>query len=60
MLIFGENPGKMDTPTKMALVQSLNGLKLKNEWHHRVPHEKIYKLCRFGGSTLNTFGADLG
>jgi hypothetical protein len=60
MLIFSENPGKIDTPTKMALVQSLNSLKKKNGWLHRVPHEKIYKLCRFGGSTLKTFGADLG
>ena len=44
MLIFGENPGKMDTPTMMALIQGLNGLKMKNGWHHRVPHEKIYAL----------------
>jgi hypothetical protein len=44
----------------MALVQRLEGLKMKNRWHHRVPHEKMYKLCRFGGSTLKTFGADLG
>jgi hypothetical protein len=60
MLIFGENHREMDTPTKMAIVQSFNGLKMKNGWHHRVPHEKIYKLCRFSGSTLKTFGADLG
>jgi hypothetical protein len=58
MLIFGGNHGEMDTPTKMALVQSLNGIKMKNGWHHCVPHEKIYKLCRFGGSTLKTFGAE--
>jgi hypothetical protein len=40
MLILGENPGKMDTPTKMALVLQLNSLKMKIVWHHRVPHEK--------------------
>jgi hypothetical protein len=60
MLIFGENPREMDTPTKMVLVQSHNSLKMKNGWHHCVPHEKIYKLCRFGGSTLKTSRADLG
>ena len=51
MLIFGENPGKMDTPTKMALAQRLNYLRIKNGFHHRVPHEKIYKLCWFDDST---------
>jgi hypothetical protein len=40
MLIFGENPRELDTPTNMALVQSLNGLKMKNGWHHRVPMKK--------------------
>jgi hypothetical protein len=42
MQIFGKNPGKMDTPTKMALVQRLNSLEMKTGWHHRVPEEKIY------------------
>jgi hypothetical protein len=59
MLIFGERPGKIDMPTKMALALGLSGLKMKNGWHHRVPHEKIYKLCWFDGSTLKTFGSEL-
>jgi hypothetical protein len=42
MLIFCKNSWKMDMPTKMALVQHLNGLKIQNGWHHRVLHEKIY------------------
>jgi preprotein translocase subunit SecA len=46
-----ENSGKMDTPTKMALVQHLNGLKMQNGWYHRVLHEKLYRLCRFDGSS---------
>jgi hypothetical protein len=59
-LFFCENPGKMDMPTKIALVQILNGLKMKNGWYHCIPLEKLYKLCRFGSSTLKTFGSDLG
>jgi hypothetical protein len=51
MLIFGENPGKIDTPTKMALAQCLNDPRIKNGFHYRVPHEKISKLCWFDGST---------
>jgi ABC-type enterochelin transport system ATPase subunit len=45
---FFGNPWKMDTPTKMALVQFLNDLKLKNQWHYRVTHEQIYHLSLFG------------
>jgi hypothetical protein len=59
MLIFDDNSVEMDTPTKMALVQRLNGLQMKNGKHHRVPHEKTYELCRFGCFTLKTFGTDL-
>jgi hypothetical protein len=51
MLIFGKNSDKMDTPTKMALAQRLNDLRIKNGFHHSVPHEKIYKSCWFDGST---------
>jgi hypothetical protein len=57
LLYNSADPGKMDTPTKMALVQGLNGLKMKNGWLHHVPLEKIYKLCRF--DILKTFGSEL-
>jgi hypothetical protein len=40
MLIFGENSEKMDTPTKMALAQRPNNLRIKNGFHHRVPMKK--------------------
>jgi hypothetical protein len=42
MLTFGENPGEKDTPTRMALAQCLNDLRIKNGFYYRVPHEKIY------------------
>ena len=51
MLIFYDIHEKMDMPTKMALAQRLNDLRIKNGFHHRVPHEIIYKLCWFDGST---------